>query len=93
MKPVYKCEYCNHMGTEEDVRKHEVECLDNYDRRSCFTCEHKSLAGLNKYKCAVGREIPEGKIFEFCGDYERKEKTPTPEGQFADLFGGLFGGI
>lgn len=23
MKPVYRCEYCDHMGTEDEVRAHE----------------------------------------------------------------------
>ena len=31
MQPVFKCEYCRFMGTEEEVKKHEAECVDNYD--------------------------------------------------------------
>lgn len=86
MKPVYKCDYCSFMGTEEEVTKHEVDCMDNYDRRSCYTCLHKK--GLVKYECEAGKEIPEGKFYEFCPQYERKEKSEHP---FDDLFGGLFG--
>ena len=88
MKPVFKCDYCDKMGTEEEIKKHEPECLDNYDRKSCLTCVHKELGRINSnmivYNCKLGKEIPEGKIFEFCPQYERKEKTNN-------LFGDLFG--
>ena len=76
------------MGTEEEVREHELECLDNYDRRSCFTCVHKELGRVTNsiitYKCKAGKEIPEGKYIEFCPQYERKEKS---DNLFSDLFG------
>ena len=39
------------------------------------------------YECKIGNKIPEGKFFEFCKSYERKEKAD----KFFDcLFGGLF---
>lgn len=91
MKPVFKCEYCKFMGTEEEVKEHEPICTDNYDRKSCYTCVHKKLEPRNKqwlYKCKLGKEIPEGKIFEFCPQYERKEKPDNP---LDGLFGGIFG--
>lgn len=87
MKPVFKCDYCSKMGTEEEIREHEPKCFDNYDRRSCFTCTHKAFKGHN-YECKVGVEIPEGKLIEFCKSYERKEKNPL----LNDLFGNMFGG-
>ena len=86
MKPVFKCDYCSKMGTEEEIREHEPKCFDNYDRRSCFTCLHKTSKGCN-YECEVGVEIPEGKLIEFCSSYERKEKPDA----VANLFGNLFG--
>ena len=64
--------------------------MDNYDRKSCYTCVHKKLVandGEYLYKCKLEREIPKGKIFEFCPQYERKEKMNF----INDLFGGLFG--
>lgn len=88
MKPVFKCDYCSKMGTEEEIREHEPKCFDNYDRRSCFTCIHKTLKGIN-YECKAGIEIPEGKLIEFCGSYERKEKPRNPLSE--NLFGNLFG--
>lgn len=93
MKSVFKCDYCKFMGTEEEVREHEPKCFDNYDRRSCFTCIHKKYKSGTKlgdcfYECKAGIEIPEGKLFEFCGSYERKEKA---DNLLDGLFGGLFG--
>lgn len=92
MKPVFKCDYCSKMGTEEEIREHEPICTDNYDRRSCYTCVHKNIGRNSKgdlrYECKAGQEIPEGKIFEFCRSYERKESTGH---LFSNLFGGLFG--
>ena len=89
MKPVFKCEYCDYMDTEEKVKEHELTCVNNYDRKSCFTCVHKGFKSLKQYKCALGKEIPEGKIFEFCPQYERKAEPETIDNLFSDLFGGF----
>lgn len=98
MKPVFKCDYCTKMGTEEEIREHEPNCSDNYDRRSCYTCEHKKLICSHNVKedkalwiheCKLGKEIPKGCIIEFCPEYEQKKKSDSPLG---DLFGDLFGG-
>ena len=91
MKPVFKCDYCPKMGTKEEIREHEPICMDNYDRKSCYTCVHKTMKSKDKqwyYECKIGKEIPKGKIFEFCPSYERKEKTDNP---LCDLFGDIFG--
>ena len=93
MKPVYKCDYCDFMGTEEDVRKHESECYHNYNLKSCTTCVNKKIdtsKGLFGMccKCDCGLELPEGKMRVNCGKYERKEYND----ELNDLFGGLFGG-
>lgn len=90
MKPVFRCDYCSKMGTEEEIREHEPKCFDNYDRRSCFTCVHKTLKGAFKdcsYECKVGVEIPEGKLIEFCNSYERKESPSRIDNIFGNLFG------
>jgi hypothetical protein len=89
MKPVFKCDYCSKMGTEEEIREHEPKCFDNYDRRSCFTCTHKILKP-KCYECDIGIEIPEGKIFEFCESYERKEESKLTN-PFGEFMSGLFG--
>lgn len=90
MKPVFKCEYCNFMSTEDKVKEHEVGCAGNYTRRSCFTCKHKSYKNMKQLNCTCGREIPEDKIWEFCPKYEREERSIT---SFDDLIGGIFGGF
>lgn len=92
MKPVFKCDYCSFMGAEQEVAEHESSCYENYDRRSCYTCQHRGkLSMVNKlvkYKCGKGIDIPEGKIFEFCGSYEKKEKSYGRGSSFmTDLFG------
>ena len=89
MKPVFKCDYCDFMGTEEEVKEHEEKCTDNYDRCSCYTCEYRKYKSMIQFECANGIEIPEGQIFEFCDKYKRK---PKPDSPWSDLMGGLFGG-
>lgn len=91
MKPVYKCDYCDHMGTEDDIRKHEVECFYNYDRKSCHTCKHRDPKSLTQYKCLLGVDILEGHLIEFCGKYEWNEKGQPKT--VTDIFGGFFGGF
>ena len=97
MKQVFKCDYCSKMGTEEEIKEHEPKCLDNYDRKSCYTCVHKNIncnhnikedKAIWVYKCELGKEIPEGMVYEFCDTYERKANPYN----LGDLFGDLFGG-
>lgn len=90
MKPVFKCEYCNFMGTEDQVKEHEERCFDNYDKKSCMTCKNKSFKTITQFECKLGVEIPEGKQYEFCPKYERKEKSNNDLGNiFCDMFGGF----
>lgn len=92
MKPVFKCDYCSKMGTEDEIREHEPNCHDNYDMKSCYTCEHKDGItmedGRVKYKCKNGRDIPAGHIYKFCEEYKQAEKKSS--GLFNDLFGKFF---
>lgn len=90
MKPVFKCDYCNFVGTQEEVEKHEPTCIDNYDKKSCYICEHREFKNLKQFGCACGKEIPEGKLFEFCPEYKRKERPNSSTSIFRDnLFGGF----
>ena len=94
MKPVFKCDYCSKMGTEEEIREHEPICMDNYDRKSCYTCKHKQYVPRDKqwcYECKAGKEIPEGKIFEFCEYYEMRELTANTFRELGNIFGSWFG--
>lgn len=91
MKLVYRCEYCDHMGTEDEVREHEIKCYYNYDRRSCWTCKHRDPSNLMKFKCLLGTEIADGHLIEFCGKYERDGKEHPKS--CSDILRGLFGGL
>ena len=84
MKPVFKCEYCDYIGIEKDVKEHEPKCTENYTRRSCYTCKHRGYTSLS-FTCACGREIPEGKIYEFCPKYERETNPSDPLDDFMSL--------
>ena len=55
MKPVFKCEYCRFMGTEEEVKAHEDTCINNYDKKSCFTCQHREYLSLKQVKGNAGK--------------------------------------
>ena len=95
MKPVYKCDYCSHMGTEDEIREHEPVCMSNYDRKSCYTCKHRGKLNFIdshiKYECKNGEDIPEDNIIEFCDSYERKEENGIfPSFYTEALFNGAF---
>lgn len=90
MKPVFKCDYCSKIGTEKEIKVHEPACVENYDRKSCFTCAFKQFKikdGQWYYECKGGEEIPTGKIIEFCDSYVRKESTGN---YFADMLNDMF---
>lgn len=91
MKQVFKCDYCEFMGTEQEVEKHEVECVNNYSRRSCYTCRHRGYQGLC-FTCSNGVELPAGKLCEFCKQYDQEEKSTNPLDDLVNLmFGGKLG--
>lgn len=92
MKQLFRCEYCDKIGTKEELIKHENECINNYTKRSCTTCKHAENK-ITKFNCKLGKEIPEGKIFEYCESYEWDEKDHTSRNPvpFNNLFGGIFG--
>lgn len=95
MKPVYKCDYCSFMGTEEEVKEHEPQCHENYDMKSCWTCKNfgsLSMEGsLIKYSCDAWKDIPAGMILQHCDLYERKEYKKLFGGLSNNIFGSQFG--
>lgn len=40
MKPVFKCEYCNFIGTKEVVEEHEKVCINNPAVKCCQNCKY-----------------------------------------------------
>ena len=89
MKPLYRCDYCTYTGTEEEVNNHEAICIKNYNLKGCLSCAHCNTDGFTTIMCEVGRDIPEGKMFEDCDSYERREKVDY-NSFFNNLFGGMF---
>ena len=83
MKPVYKCDYCKFMGNKEEVRQHEETCTDNYTKKSCYTCEHRTFGRDSDnnlcFACKAGVGVPTGKVWENCKSYSRKIKSETME--------------
>ena len=95
MKPVYKCDYCSFMGTEEEVRDHKPLCHENYDMKSCWTCKNREKMTMEdrliKYECKAGKDIEAGTIWQHCELYDRKLKDITGSMNAFNPFGGFFG--
>ena len=88
MKPVYKCDYCSFTGIEDEVKTHEESCIQNHNKKSCYTCKNKELK-TKGYYCEAGIDIPEGKIYENCELYVRNERVKDA---YYDLINSMFGG-
>lgn len=86
MKPVFKCDYCNFMGTSGEVEKHEQDCMFNYDLHSCHTCAHRA-GTLLSVTCDKGVKVPDNHIYKFCKSYKRRMEEP---GLVDLLFGGRY---
>lgn len=55
MKEVFKCDYCNYIGTKEEIEEHEKVCLNNPDVKCCYNCQY---AYENPYIGSVGFRNP-----------------------------------
>ena len=88
MKQLFRCEYCDEIGTEDEILEHEKTCLWNYDKKSCWTCRY--LENLfTKVRCKLDEtKIPEGKYIEQCACYARDDKGHTKK--TPNIFGRLF---
>ena len=73
MKAVYRCDYCDKMGTEEEIKAHEEVCDRNFNNKGCMTCKNCKTDGILQLQCGKGKEIPEGKQFLHCDDHEHGE--------------------
>lgn len=76
MKPLYKCDWCDHIGTELEMRDHEATCVYNKNLRHCFTCGLNSGA-FGVVKCDKGVELPKGQYMRYCSLWEEKEQDPN----------------
>lgn len=67
MKEVFKCDYCNYIGTKEEIEEHEKVCLNNPDVKCCYNCQCTEHDLCVLY---TGAPIPEKNICEY---YRRRE--------------------
>ena len=74
MQPVFKCDFCSFMGSQQEVQEHTRKCTNNFERKNCLSCVHKSWEGVD-FKCDCGKHIPAGQMIEFCDQYEYKKKV------------------
>ena len=87
MKPLYRCEYCEFTGTEEEVKEHEATCIKNYNLKGCLTCVHCNTDGFKTITCMAGREIPEGQMYQNCSYHKQGKVEVTGVMKvFSDLF-------
>lgn len=87
MKPLYRCDYCDFTGTEEEVKEHEATCIKNYNLRGCLTCVHCNTDDFKTFTCMAGRDIPEGYMHQNCLYHKQGEVEVTGVMKvFSDLF-------
>ncbi len=89
MKQLFRCEYCTKIGTEEEIRKHEESCINNYNNKDCWTCKFANSENY-VFICGKGKEIPTGKYISQCDKYEHKEKEVKTDNSFSSMFNNLF---
>lgn len=68
MKIIYRCDYCNTIGTEDEIQAHEASCLHNPDNRCCLSCKYYVERGFKwepQCTCLQGNKInsPKGESF------------------------------
>lgn len=79
MKRLYKCEFCDYIGSKDDVLKHENIC--SYKIRSCDKCSNAMIAYDIKtdnayYVCNKGKYIKKEDGFNIHCDIFAKRKIP-----------------
>lgn len=90
MKPLYKCDFCDMTGTEENVYIHEATCINNPKRKSCQYCTNKKTKFINgsgiTYLCDF-KDIPEEQQYINCDKFALKKMNVFP---IDDIFGSFF---
>ena len=71
MRPLYRCDYCDFTGTEDEVKSHEEGCIKNHTLKGCFTCAHCNTDGFSSITCMAGRDIPDGHMIQGCYLYAK----------------------
>ena len=45
MKALFRCYFCEEVGTKEELQKHEKDCIYNPKNKSCATCIYGKTYG------------------------------------------------
>lgn len=51
MKPIYRCDFCGILDTEDKMREHEAVCNYNSLNKTCYTCKHYYCKDYGWQKC------------------------------------------
>ena len=85
MKQLFRCDYCDRTGIAEEITEHEESCINNYNKKSCWTCKYAESKGF-KFICNADKDIPDGKYIAQCDKYEYNEKNHTTEESLTSRF-------
>lgn len=91
MKIVYKCDWCDQTGTEDEILEHEKTCIHNKTLHSCFTCGNCKHKSLLEFCCKAGKQIPKGSYFEQCKTWTDGKLEPMKTDAISDLLNVLLG--
>ena len=72
MRQVFQCEYCDHRGLADDVAKHELECENNPNLKTCNTCIYATMSFL-KITCLKNLDIPFLSVRRNCECHKGKD--------------------
>ena len=89
MKALYRCDYCDTIGTENEIFKHEAQCRKNPRRLNCSTCQHHGYVNFKQIKCNLHpeREIKEEHEVINCPGHEVRESYTDIEDIIHSMFG------
>lgn len=88
MQQLYRCDYCDKIGSEEEIYYHEGICEKNANKKSCKYCEHMKIAGSTSYKCTHPQPftLPDGKMMVNCPKFSPEKEVQN----ISDLFSKFF---
>lgn len=67
MIEMHKCRYCNLIGDEKTIERHEFECGNNPSNKTCYSCKYCFDQGI-QYLCDKNNKIM------LCKDAQSREK-------------------
>lgn len=90
MISLYRCDYCDFIGSSEEVIQHETTCIKNPARCSCNYCEYAFFPTSKTVKCDLNKEkIDDNHILINCDAFKAKDFS-NPFKTLSDI---LFKGV